>query len=232
MRKGIVALFACALLALASGVAAQTFRPFVVKDIRLEGLQRTEPGTLFSYLPVKVGDTMTEEKAQQALRALYATGFFKNVKLQEDNGVLIVSVEERPSIAQIDISGAKDISSDALKKVLREQGLAEGRIFDRSVLENSEQELKRQYLARGRYNAQVQTTVTPLERNRVAINIAINEGDVAKIRSIKIVGTKAFPEKELLSLFVLRTPGWLTWYTKHDQYSRQKLAADLETLRS
>jgi outer membrane protein insertion porin family len=232
MRNRIVALFACALMALASNAAAQTFQPFVVKDIRLQGLERTEPGTLFSYLPVKVGDTMTEDKAQQALRALYATGFFKNVKLQEENGVLIVSVEERPSIAQIDISGAKDISSDALKKVLREQGLAEGRIFDRSVLENAEQELKRQYLARGRYDAQVQTTVTPLERNRVAINIAIKEGDVAKIRSIKIVGAKAFPEKELLSLFVLRTPGWLTWYTKHDQYSRQKLAADLETLRS
>ena len=232
MRKGIFATLAIVILATAFGVTAQTFRPFVVKDIRLEGLQRTEPGTLFSYLPVKVGDTMTEQKAQDALRALYATGFFKNVKLEVEGDVLIVFVEERPAIAQIDVSGAKDISSDALKKVLREQGLAEGRIFDRAVLENAEQELKRQYLARGRYAAEVQTTVTPLERNRVGINIAVTEGDVAKIRSINIVGAKAFPEKELLSLFVLRTPGWLTWYTKHDQYSRQKLAADLETLRS
>ncbi len=232
MRKGIFTLFACSLLAMAFGVAAQTFGPFVVKDIRLEGLQRTEPGTLFSYLPVKVGDTMTEQKAQEALRALYATGFFKNVKLEVDKDVLIVFVEERPAIAQIDISGAKEISSDALKKVLREQGLAEGRIFDRAVLENAEQELKRQYLSRGRYAAEVQTTVTPLERNRVGINIAVNEGDVAKIRSINIVGVKSFPEKDLLSLFVLRTPGWLTWYTKHDQYSRQRLAGDLETLRS
>jgi outer membrane protein insertion porin family len=232
MRKGITALFACSLLVMALGVAAQNFRPFVVKDIRLEGLQRTEPGTLFSYLPVKVGDTMTEEKAQEALRALYATGFFKNVKLEVENDVLIVFVEERPAIAQVDISGAKDISTDALKKVLREQGLAEGRIFDRAVLENAEQELKRQYLARGRYAAEVQTTITPLERNRVGVNIAITEGDVAKIRSINIVGAHAFPEKDLISLFVLRTPGWLTWYTKHDQYSRQRLAGDLETLRS
>jgi len=232
MRKGILAILAFSLLAMAFDAAAQAFQPFVVKDIRLEGLQRTEPGTLFSYLPVKVGDTMTEQKAQDALRALYATGFFKNVRLDVQNDVLIVSVEERPAIAQIDISGAKDISSDALKKVLREQGLAEGRIFDRSVLETAEQELKRQYLARGRYAAEVQTTVTPLERNRVGINIAVNEGEVAKIRSINIVGTQAFPEKDLLSLFVLRTPGWLTWYTKNDQYSRQKLAADLETLRS
>jgi outer membrane protein insertion porin family len=232
MRKGIIALFACTLLTMALGVAAQSFRPFVVKDIRLEGLQRTEPGTVFSYLPVKVGDTMTEQKAQEALRALYATGFFKNVKLEVQNSVLIVIVEERPAIAQIDISGAKDISTDDLKKVLREQGLAEGRIFDRAVLESAEQELKRQYLARGRYGAEVQTTITPLERNRVGINIAVTEGAVAKIRSINIVGVKAFPEKDLLALFVLQTPGWLTWYTKNDQYSRQKLAGDLETLRS
>jgi len=232
MRKGILRALGGGLFAFAMSVAAQTFNPFVIKDIRLEGLQRTEPGTVFSYLPVKVGETMTEAKAQQALRALFATGFFKDVRLEVDKNVLVVVVEERPAIAQIDFSGVKEFSTDALKKVLREQGLAEGRIFDRAVLDKAEQELKRQYLSKGRYAAEVQTTVTPLERNRVGINIAVTEGDVAKIRSINIVGAHAFPEKELLGLFVLRTPGWLTWYTKNDQYSRERLAGDLETLRS
>ena len=207
MRKGLLRALGCGLFAFAMSVAAQTFSPFVIKDIRLEGLQRTEPGTVFSYLPVKVGETMTEAKAQQAVRALFATGFFKDVRLEVDKDVLVVVVEERPAIAQIDFSGVKEFSAEALKKVLREQGLAEGRIFDRAVLDKAEQELKRQYLSKGRYAAEVQTTVTPLERNRVGINIAVTEGDVAKIRSINIVGAHAFPEKDLLGLFVLRTPG-------------------------
>ena len=211
---------------------AQTFQPFVVRDIRVEGLQRTEPGTVFSYLPVRVGETMTEEKAQQALRALFATGFFKDVRLDVENEVLIVYVEERPAIAQVDFSGVKEFEPDNLRKVLREMGIAEGRVFDRSVLEGAEQELKRQYLSRGRYSAEVQTTVTPLERNRVGINFSVTEGDVAKIRAINLVGVQSFPQKTLLDEFALRTPGWLTWYTKQDQYSRQKLSADLETLRS
>jgi outer membrane protein insertion porin family len=232
MRKGLFRALGGGLFSIAISVAAQTFSPFVIKDIRLEGLQRTEPGTVFSYLPVKVGETMTEAKAQQALQALFATGFFKDVRLEVDKNVLVVVVQERPAIAQIDFSGVKEFSTEALKKVLREQGLAEGRIFDRAVLDKAVQELKRQYLSKGRYAAEVQTTVTPLERNRVGINIAVTEGAVAKIRAINIVGAHAFPEKELLGLFVLRAPGWLTWYTKNDQYSRQKLAGDLETLRS
>jgi len=219
-------------LVAAAGAWAQTFKPFVVRDIRVEGLQRTEPGTVFSYLPVKVGETMTEEKAQQALRALFATGFFKDVRLEVENDVLVVLVEERPAIAQVDFSGVKEFERDTLRKVLREMGIAEGRVFDRSALEGAEQELKRQYLSRGRYAAEVQTTVTPLERNRVGINFSVTEGEVAKIRSINLVGAQAFREKDLLELFALRTPGWLTWYTKQDQYSRQKLSADLEALRS
>jgi outer membrane protein insertion porin family len=219
-------------LVAAAGAWAQTFKPFVVRDIRVEGLQRTEPGTVFSYLPVKVGETMTEEKAQQALRALFATGFFKDVRLEVENDVLVVLVEERPAIAQVDFSGVKEFEGDTLRKVLREMGIAEGRVFDRSALEGAEQELKRQYLSRGRYAAEVQTTVTPLERNRVGINFSVTEGEVAKIRSINLVGAQAFREKDLLELFALRTPGWLTWYTKQDQYSRQKLSADLEALRS
>ena len=228
----IAAVLALCLAVAAASALAQDFAPFVVKDIRVEGLQRTEPGTVFSYLPVKVGETMNGEKARAALRALYATGFFSDVRLEVEGEVLVVFVRERPAVAQVDFSGMKEFDSDTVRKVLRDLGLAEGRIFDRAVLDNAEQELKRQYLSRGLYAAQIQTTVTPLERNRVGINIAVTEGDVAKIRGINIVGAQAFPERELTALFVLRTPGWLTWYTKHDTYSREKLAADLETLRS
>jgi outer membrane protein insertion porin family len=206
--------------------------PFVVKDIRVEGIQRTEAGTVFSYLPIKVGETLTEDRAAAAIRALYATGFFRDVVLEADNGVLIVTVQERPSIAQVDFTGVREFEPDQLKTGLKQVGLAEGRIFDRSLLERAEQELKRQYVSRGLYAATVTTTVTPLERNRVALNFTVEEGEVAKIRQISIIGAKSFSEKELLSQFVLRTPGLMTWFSKHDQYSRQKLQADLESLRS
>src|SRR5438477_12452444 len=232
IRKGLTAVLAACALAAAVAAQAQSFKPFTVKDIRVEGLQRTEPGTVFSYLPVKVGETMNEEKAQAALRALYATGFFKDVRLEMDNDILVVYVEERPAIAQIDFSGMKEFEPDTVRKVLRDIGMAEGRIFDRAMLDNTELEIKRQYLSRGLYAAEVQTTVTPLERNRVGINIAVTEGEIAKIRGINLVGASAFPASELLGQFVLRTPGWLTWYTKHDRYSREKLSADLENLRA
>ena len=232
MRLRDLAVTACVLATLAGAALGQSFRPFVVKDIRVEGLQRTEAGTVFSYLPVKVGETMTEEKAQQALRALFATGFFRDVRLEVENDVLVVLVEERPSVAQVDFVGVKEFDGDVIRKVLRDAGLAEGRTFDRAVLENAEQELKRQYLTRGLYAADVQTTVTPLERNRVGISITVVENEVAKIRAINIVGAQAYAEGDLTELLVLRTPGWLTWYTKHDQYSKQRLAADLETLKA
>ena len=221
-----------ALLFLLYASHATAFEPFVVRDIRVEGIQRTEAGTVFTYLPVKVGETMTEETAAAAIRSLYATGFFKDVRLEVEGDVLIVTVEERPAIAQIDITGNKEFDKDALKKGLKQIGLAESRIYDRALVERAEQELKRQYISKGKYGVQITTTVTPLERNRVAITFSINEGDVAKIRSINIVGNKAFPEKELLSQLNLTTPGWLTWFTKNDQYSKQKLGGDLETLRS
>jgi outer membrane protein insertion porin family len=206
--------------------------PFVVKDIRVEGIQRTEAGTVFSYLPVKVGDTLNDEKSAAAIKALFATGFFKDVRLEAEGDVLIVTVQERPAISQIDFVGLKEFNKDQLKTGLKQIGLAESRIFDKSMLDKAEQELKRQYLSRGRYAMTVTTTVTPLERNRVAINFNVDEGDTARIRAINIVGNEAFKEKQLLDLFVLTTPGWLTWFTKNDQYSKQKLAADMETLRS
>src|SRR3954468_23570841 len=159
LRPGfLTAVLAACLLVLSLGAAAQSFKPFVVKDIRVEGLQRTEPGTIFSYLPVKVGESVNEEKAQQAERALFATGFFQDVRLEADNDVLVVVVQERPSIAQIDFSGMREFEPDAIRKALRELGMAEGRIFDRSQLESAEQEIKRQYLSKGLYAAEVQVT--------------------------------------------------------------------------
>ena len=220
------------LVALFAAAPALAFDPFVVKDIRVEGIQRTEAGTVFNYLPVRVGETFTEAQAADAIRALFATGFFSDVRIETEGNVIVVVVDERAAIADITFDGVKEFDKDALKKGLREVGLAESRIFDRSLLERAEQELKRQYLSRGKYAATVTTTVTPLERNRVGINFKVDEGGVAKIRQIRIVGARAFEEEDLLDEMQLTTPGWLTWYTKNDQYSRQKLSADLETLRS
>jgi outer membrane protein insertion porin family len=228
MKYSVLAGLVSALIA--SGASA--FDPFVVRDIRVEGIQRTEAGTVFSYLPVKVGDTLTDDKAAQAIKSLFGTGFFKDVRLEVEGNVLVVQIEERPAIASLEFTGTKAFDKENLRKGLREVGLSESRIFDRSLVERAEQELKRQYLSQGHYAAQITTTVTPLERNRVGITFAVDEGEIAKIRQINIVGAKSFKEKDLLELFNLRTPGWLTWYTKNDQYSKQKLSGDLETLRS
>lgn len=228
MNKKLLAGLISALLA----HAAHAFDPFQIKDIRVEGIQRTEAGTVFSYLPVKVGDTMNDEKAAAAIKALFATGFFKDVRLEIDGQVLVVVLEERPAIASLEFTGLKAFKPEDLKKSLRDVGLAESRIFDRAVVERAEQELKRQYLAQGHYAVQVTTTITPLERNRVGVNFSVVEGDIAKIKQINIIGAGAVSEADLLDLMVLRTSGWLTWYTKNDQYSKQKLSGDLETLRS
>ncbi len=221
-----------ALVASLFALPALAFEPFAVKDIRVEGIQRTEAGTVFSYLPVKVGDTLTPEKSAQSIKALFATGFFKDVRIEVEKDVMVVVVQERPAIARIDFAGMKEFEKDTIIKALKDTGIGEGRIFDRALLDKAEQELKRQYLSRGKYAANVTTTVTPLERNRVGISFNIDEGAAAKIKQINIVGSNAFREKDLLGLFELTTPGWLTWYTKNDQYSRQKLAADIEKLRS
>src|SRR5436309_5309527 len=211
---------------------ASAAEPFVVRDIRVEGVQRTEAGTIFSYLPIKVGERVDDEKIAQAVKALYATGFFRDVRLEAHGDVLVVVVQERPTLSSLTYVGNKEFDTDTIKKALKDIGIAEARIFDRSALDRAEQELRRQYITRGLYGAKVQTTVTPQERNRVALNFTIEEGDAAKIARINIVGAKAFTEKQLLDEISLTTPGWLTWYTKNDQYSKQKLSADLETLRS
>jgi outer membrane protein insertion porin family len=212
--------------------SAWAIEPFVVQDIRVEGIQRTEPGTIFNYLPVRVGETMDDEKATQAIKSLYATGFFKDVRIEVDNNVLVVLVQERAAIAAISFNGNKSFPSDKMLEGLSQIGLSNGLIFDRSMLDRAEQEIKRQYLAQGKYAATVKTIVSPLERNRVAIRFDIEEGAVSKIRSINIVGNKDFTDDVLLEQFKLTTPNWLSWWNKDDQYSKQKLTADLEALRS
>lgn len=219
-------------LCLFFAIGAQAIEPFVVKDIRVEGIQRIEAGTVFSYLPVRVGDELDADRAAAAIKALYATGFFSDVRLERDGDLLIVVVQERPAIGEVNINGAKEFKADELKESLKQIGLAESRIYDKSILDKAEKELKRQYLSRGKYAAEVASTVTPLERNRVAIALNIDEGEVARIRGINIIGSQEYREKKLLDLFALTTPGITTWFSKNDQYSKQKLSGDLENLRS
>ena len=219
-------------LPLLYATSAVAIEPFVVKDIRVEGIRRTEPGTVFSYLPVKVGDMLDDERAAAAIHALFATGFFKDVSLEEEQGVLIVRVQERSAIANVDIEGVTEFPKEKLRENLKAVGLAEGRIFDRSALDKAEQELKRQYVARGKYAVEVKTTVTEFERNRVTVRFDVVEGEASKIRQINIVGNQAYKEAELLDLMQLDTPRWTSWFTKSDQYSKPKLSGDLETLRS
>ncbi len=223
---------AVALFALVQATVALAFDPFIVKDIRVEGVQRTEAGTIFSYLPIKVGERIDDEKVAQAVKALYATGFFRDVRIEAQGDVLVVAVQERPTISSLTFVGNKEFDTETVKKALKEVGIAEARIFDRSALDRAEQELKRQYITRGKYAATVQTTVTPQERNRVAINFTIVEGESASIARINIVGNEVYSERLLRSEMQLSTPNWLSWYTKSDQYSKQKLQADLEVLRS
>jgi outer membrane protein insertion porin family len=230
LLKRLRLLAAC--LFLGAAAPALAIEPFVIKDIRVEGVQRTEAGTVFSYLPVKVGDKIDDEKAAAAIKALYATGFYADVRLETDGDVLIVFVQERPAIAAIEIEGAKEFTKDNLKDGLKQAGISEAKIYDKSLLDRAEKELKRQYTGRGYYSAVVKTTVTPLERNRVSLRFDIEEGEVTKIADINIIGAKDFSEKELLRTMKLTTPGWFTWFTKDDQYSKQQLTADLESLRS
>lgn len=219
-------------LPLICAVSVWAAEPFVIKDIRVEGIQRTEAGTVFSYLPLKVGDTLDEERSTAALHSLFATGFFKDVKLLSDQGVLVVQVLERPTISSVEINGVKDFPKDQLRDNLKLVGLAEGRIFDKSALDKSEHELKRQYVARGKYAVAVKTTITELERNRVAVSFEVTEGTPSKIRQINIVGNQMHRDDELLDVMKLTTPGLFTWFTNNDQYSKQKLSADLESIRS
>lgn len=217
---------------LAATPSARAVEPFVLKDIRIEGLQRTDPGTVFASLPFRIGETYTDEKGAAALRALFATGLFKDVRIEIDGEVAVVVVEERAIIASVNFVGLKEFDKDTLTKSLKDAGIGEGQPFDKAVIDRAEQEIKRQYLSRSLYGAEVVTTVTPLERNRVNVTFTMVEGGAAKIKEIRILGTQAFSEGTLKGLFEQTTSGWLTWYTKNDRYSRTKLNADLETLRA
>ncbi len=205
---------------------------FIVQDIRVTGLQRISVGTVFNYLPVNVGEKLLQKNVAPAIRALFKTGFFHNISMQRDGDILLIAVEERPSIAEIEIEGNDDLTTEDLLTALTSIGLSKGKVFNRLILDKVEQELRRQYFSHGKYSIKIDTEVLPLERNRVSININISEGAVAKIKSVNIIGNKVFAEDDLLDQFELSTTYFLSFYTKNDQYSKQKLSADLERLRS
>ncbi|WP_047393791.1 MULTISPECIES: outer membrane protein assembly factor BamA [Chitinibacter] len=211
---------------------AWAFDAFTVRDIRVEGLQRTDAGTVFNYLGVKVGERFDDAKASEAIRSLFATGFFDDVRIEAEQDVLVVTVDERPTISQININGAKLIEKDQVKTAFKSQNLAEGKIFQQEVLTNAINELKQQYYARGRYTVELVPTVTKLDRNRVGIQIDIKEGDVARIKGINFVGNTVYTDSDLQNAMSLTLGGWMTWYTKTDQYSKQKFGADLEAIKS
>ena len=230
-RFGVRTIAAVAALVLAAQ-SAWALEPFKVRDIRVEGLQRVEPGTVFASLPLRVGDEYSDDKGSAAIRALFGLGLFTDVRLEASGDVLVVVVQERPTVADVEFAGAREFDKETLKNVMRDIGLTDGRPYDKALTDRAEQELKRQYLNKSFYAAEVVTTVTPVERNRVNLTFTVTEGDTARIKDIHIVGNKAFSESTLKGLFDQDTGGWLSWYTKSDRYARSKLNADLETLRS
>jgi outer membrane protein insertion porin family len=228
MRKFLAALVVCLLLL----PAAHATQSFVVQKIRVEGLQRISKGTVFNDLPVSIGEKLTPARMQKAIKALFKTGFFQDVRLERQGNDLIVVVRERPSIASIKITGAKEIGKKVLKKALAQIGLSRGRVFKRSMFDLMQHQMRNQYFARGYYGVRITPTITKLPRNRVSVNIVVAEGKVAKIQQITIVGNSAFKQKKLLKRFTLGTPDIFSFFTKNDQYSKQKLRGDLEKLRS
>ncbi|MDO9142025.1 MAG: outer membrane protein assembly factor BamA, partial [Methylobacter sp.] len=205
---------------------------FVVDNIQVNGLQRISVGTVYNYLPVNIGDVFSSDRIPVAVRALFKTGFFKDITIERSGSTLVVNVVERPSIAKILFEGNKDISSEDLLKALKNIGLSEGKVFNQQILEKVEQELRRQYFSHGKYGLKITTEVSDLTRNRVGIHIKISEGRVAKIKQINIVGNTVFNDATLLKNLELSTSNLLSFYTKNDQYSKQKLSGDLESLRS
>ena len=205
---------------------------FIISDIRIEGLDRIEPGTVFNSLPIQVGDTFDDSRSADAVKALFKTGFFEDVRLERDGDVLVFVIKERPAIGSIEVSGNKDIKTEDLLKNLKQVGFVEGRVFYQAMLEQMDRELRKQYFSRGKYAAEVKTTTTPLENNRVAVKIDIFEGKPARIKKINIIGNTVWDEKHLLKKFSSDTGGIFSFFTKSNQYSREKLSADLEILRS
>jgi outer membrane protein insertion porin family len=222
----------CCLVILLISISVDAAEEFVIEDIRVEGLQRLTPGTVFNYLPMKVGDTFNDARSAEAVRALFRTGFFNDVRLEREGNVLVFIIEERPTISSITITGNEDVQSEDLIDALRQIGVAEGRILNQSQLDKLELELRRQYFSLGKYAVKINTIITPLENNRVDIKIEVSEGLAAKIQRINIVGNESFDDDDLLDEFQLSTTTMFSFFTKNDQYSREKLSADLESLRS
>jgi len=214
------------------GASVHAAEPFPVEDIRIEGLQRAEPGNVLVTLPFRVGDTYTDEKGTLAIRNLFGLGLFKDVRIEVIGKVVVVVVEERPLISTVNFVGIKEFDKETLKKALKDIGLSEGRPFDKALADRAEQELKRQYINRSLYGAEVVTTVAPAERNKVSLNFTVVAGDVAKIKELRIVGSKIFDQSTLKDQLDLSEPNYMSWYTKSDRYSQAKLNADLENLKS
>ena len=206
--------------------------PFIITDIRVEGLERLEAGTVFNYLPLKVGDELNDEEARLSIKELFSTGFFKDVALEQDGTVLVVKVVERPSISELEITGNKVLDSAAIEAVLEQIGLVQGRIFNSASLDRVEQEIKNTYLSLGRYSATVESTVEELDRNRVAVRLNINEGRVATIKKINIIGARAISVQKIIAEMSLRDTRGFGLFSRRDQYSKQKLEADIEAIRS
>ena len=223
-------------LALASSLSlpalAQSVEPFTVSDIRIDGLQRIAAGTVFTYLPVERGETLTQANAGETIRALYRTGFFEDVRLDRQGDILVVTVTERPAINKLTLNGNKDIKTEDLTKGLQDIGLAEGETFDRLALDRVTQELNRQYNNRGKYNVSIVPTVSRLDRNRVDVTIDIKEGKAAKIRHVNLIGTETYENEEIVENWESRESSWLSWYRRDDQYSKEKLSGDMEKLNS
>ena len=225
-RLGAAVCFALVIGAVAAADA------FIVDDIRVEGLRRISPGTVFNYLPIAVGDSVDEARTRDAVRTLFQTGYFKDVRLERDGDVLVVLVEERESIADITFSGNKAIKTENLEKGLGEIGFSKGETFNESKLDRVVQDLRRQYYSHGKYGVKVEAEVVPVEDHSVRVEFKIAEGEAARIKDINIVGNEKFTDEELTKDFKLTTPNWRSWITKDDQYSKTKLGGDLESLRS
>jgi len=235
LRLSLMASLLAAFTLIAPPLAAQSAGgppSLRVDNIRVEGLQRVSEGTVYNYLPVNIGDRLSPQRVREAIRALYDTGFFRDVELRWEEGTLVVAVLERPSIESFEITGNKDIKTEDLSKSLRNVGLATGKTFDRSVLEDVKQYLTDQYFSRGKYAVRIDAQVEEVPDNRVRVRIEIKEGKRAKIRQINLVGNTTFEEEAILEEFELKTPNWLSWYRQDDRYSRESLQGDLEKLRS
>lgn len=228
----LITQIALTLALISLSLSARAIEPFKIKEIMFEGLQRVEPSNVINYLPVKIGDTANDDNIRASIQSLFSSGLFADVTIRQNEGKLIVRLEERPFVASVSFSGNKEFDADELKKTMKEMGLVEGRVYDKAIVARAEQEIKRMYLARSKYGLKVTTVSSPLDRNRVSLRMELDEGEVARIKQIRILGNKKFTQTELLDQLSQRTPGWMTWFTRSDRYAKEKLNADAEQLRS